>query len=134
MDDKLGISHAETPPAFDGTPVRSPQVDVSPLDQIRDAEIAVARRLAAARESARALIETTQSQVDDLQREAEQAGRLEGQAQYAEAVAKAKDAAALILVQAQRQIERLRGQAERDRDSLVSTVLEFVTGARKDMP
>jgi|GEM_PF-6359202 vacuolar-type H+-ATPase subunit H len=120
--------------AFDESSVNPSRANLPPLEQIRDAEMSVARHVAAAREAARTLIETAQRQADDLKREAEQSGRLEGQAQYADAVARAKEAAAQILAQAQRQVEQLRGQAERDRDSLVSTILEVVAGAREETP
>jgi vacuolar-type H+-ATPase subunit H len=120
--------------AFDESSVNPSRANLPPLEQIRDAEMAVARRVAAAREAARTLIETAQRQADDLKREAEQSGRLEGQAQYAHAIASAKDAAVQILAQAQRQADELRGQFEHDRDSLVSTVWEVVAGAGEEMP
>ncbi len=104
----------------------------SPLEQIRSAEMEVARRTAAARQTAERLLAMSQQQVIDLIHEAEEKGRQEGQAQYAEAISKAQDAAQAILVQGHRQADGFRHRAEDRMDSLVVVVVELITGAGED--
>ena len=134
MDGQSGLTQVEGHRSFDEPHNTSPKVDVSPLEQIRYAEMVVTRRVAAAHESARVMNETTQQQADGLKREAEQAGRVEGQAQYAEALAKAQEAASTVLAQAQRQAEQLQRQSEQHTDNLVDALLEITVGAREADP
>ncbi len=117
MGDQAQITHAE---------------GCSPLEQIRSAEMEVARRTAAARQAAEELLVQSQQQVADLRREAEEKGRQEGQAQYVEAVSRAQDAAQAIVAPAHQQADGFRRQAEDRMDSLVRAVVELIAGAGED--
>ncbi len=106
----------------------------SALERIRSAETEVARRTAAARETSERLITTTQQQAAVLMREAEEKGRQEGQAQYAEAISKAQEAAQTTLAQARQQADAFRHRAEDRMDSLIHAVVQIVIGTGEDNP
>jgi len=65
----------------------------SPLDQIRQAEAEVTRRVAAARKAADQALAAAHAQATDLKRQAIQAGQRDGQAQCQEIISQAEQEA-----------------------------------------
>ena len=94
------------------TPSRAATVERSPLDQIRQAEVDVARRVAAARQSADDAIREAQAQAAALKRQACEIGRQEGLAEYQAIVSNAEDKARRLIARARSQAESLRRRGD----------------------
>ena len=94
------------------TPSRAATVERSPLDQIRQAEVDVARRVAAARQSADDAIREAQAQAAALERQASEIGRQEGLADYQAIVSNAEDEARRLIARARSQAESLRRRGD----------------------
>jgi vacuolar-type H+-ATPase subunit H len=102
--------------------------ELSPLDQIRQAEAEVNRRIAAARRVAEMTEVKARAQAADLKREAREAGRREGRAQYEQLVSRAEVEAEALLAQAHSQAEDLRRKGDMHMDSAVHRAVEVVVG------
>ena len=94
------------------TPSRVTIVERSPLDQIRQAEMDVTRRVAAARQAADDAIREAQAQAADRKRQAREIGRGEGLADYQATVSSAEDEARRLIAQARSQAESLRRRGD----------------------
>ena len=100
----------------------------SPLDEIRQAEAEVTRRVAAARQAAEATAQKAHAQAEGIRRHAREAGQREGEVQYREIVSQAKEDARALIAQAQRRAETLRRQGDLCMDDIVRNAVEIVVG------
>lgn len=106
---------------------------LSPLDQIQQAEAEVARRIAAAREGAEVTLQEARAQMVELQRQARETGRSEGQMQYQEIVSRAEDEARALIARAHRGAEILRRQGESCMDAAVREAVQFIIGRETEV-
>jgi cell division septum initiation protein DivIVA len=86
----------------------SPDLELSPLDQIRQTEAEVLRKTAAARKTADELLETARLQSEALKREAHESGMIQGQARYKELISKADEEAKILVEEARVKADSLR--------------------------
>lgn len=109
------------------------RIERSPLDQIRQAEAEIMRRIAAARRAAEATVQEAQAQVVNLKRQARETGRREGQAEYREIISRAEEEARALVEQARRRAEILRRQGDLCIDDLVCRAVEIVVGQEQEI-
>jgi flagellar biosynthesis/type III secretory pathway protein FliH len=102
----------------------------SPLEQIRQAEAEVTRRVAAARKSAEAALK--EAQVADFECEARELGRREGGARYQEIVSEAEQAAHALVTQAHSQTEDLRRKGQQRMEAAVRWAVGLVIGQEEE--
>lgn len=100
----------------------------SPLDQIRQAEADVTRRIAAARQAAEDAIREAQAQAADLKRQAREIGRQEGLADYQATVSRAEDEARKVIAQAHGQAESLRRRGDLFGETAARCAIAVVLG------
>ena len=99
-----------------------------PVDQIRQAEAQVTRRIAAARRVADQALANAQSQAADLKRQALQAGRRDGKARHQEIMSQAEEEARAILAQARSQAQQLCQDGTRRMDDAVGHAVAIILG------
>jgi vacuolar-type H+-ATPase subunit H len=102
--------------------------ELTPLEQIRRAEDEAARRIAAARRAAETTWQEAKVQATDLKRQADEAGRREGEAQRQEIIRGAQERARALVAEAQRRAEALRHQGELHMDMGIRHALSVVAG------
>jgi vacuolar-type H+-ATPase subunit H len=102
-------------------------VDLSPLDQIRQAEVTVARRVAAARQAAHDAIREANEQAADLSRRAHERGCQEGLEEYDAIVSAAEREAQRLIEQAHIQARNLR-RGDLFKEAAVLYAVAMVTG------
>lgn len=107
---------------------RPPEVELSPLDQIRQAEAEVTRLLAAVRETAGLRVEEAHRQAASLKSAAWEQGMQEGRARYQVIIQQAEEEARELVAQAQLRCERLRCQGEQRMPKAVAWVVNLVIG------
>lgn len=83
------------------------EIELSPLDQIRQAEAEVMRQVAAARERADTIASNARSQAKEITDEACETGRREGLIRYREILAAADEKAQAIIAEAHKQVALL---------------------------
>ena len=108
-------------------------IERSPLDQIRQAEAEVTRRVAAARQTAEATAQKVQAQAEGIKHHACETGQREGQAQYRETISRAEEDARALVAQAQRRAEILRRQGNLCMDDVVRRAVEIVIGQEQEI-
>ena len=99
-----------------------------PLDQIRQAEVTVARTIAAARQSAQDAIQHAEQQAAELRLRAQEIGHREGLEEYDSIVRAAEREAQTLIEQANEQARRLRHRGELLRDLAVLHAVALVSG------
>lgn len=104
------------------------EAERSPVDQIRQAEAEVTRRVAAARKVADQALAIAQSQAADLKRQAVQAGRRDGEARYQEIISQAENEARAILAQARSQAQQLCQDGNLRMDDAVRHAVAIIIG------
>lgn len=87
-----------------------PEFELSPLDQIRQTEAEVARRIASAREAGEQRVVKAKAEARTIVSDAREAGQREGQKRYKEIVSSAEEEAQTLIAQAYRQAEFLRSR------------------------
>ncbi len=87
------------------------KAEISPLDQIRQAEADVARQVASAREAAEHTVAQARIQAKDLLDDARQIGKREGEKRYREIISNAEEEEQAIVAQARNRAENLRRRA-----------------------
>ena len=102
-------------------------VEPSPLDQIRQAEVAVARRIAAARQAAHDAIQEANEQAADLMRRAHERGRQEGLEEYQAIVSAAEREAQRLIEEAHIRAWDLR-RGDLCKEQAVLCAIAMVTG------
>jgi vacuolar-type H+-ATPase subunit H len=103
-----------------------------PLDQIRQAEAEVKRRIAAAQWTAEADLQEAHLRAEDLKRQALETGRCEGQLEYQDIIRQTKKDARALVAQARRRAEDLRRQGELRMNTVVRTTVAIVVGQEED--
>jgi vacuolar-type H+-ATPase subunit H len=105
---------------------QSPELDLSPLDQIRQTEAEVARKIAAARKAAEQIVEQARQQAAALKREAVESGRGEGQARCQTALSNAEEESRALVAEAQDQADMLHRRGAERMELAVHRALSFV--------
>lgn len=105
---------------------QSDSTDLSPLEQIRQCEAEGTRRVAAAHEAAAATIEKARLDAASLVRDAREAGRQDGQARYAEILARAEEEAEMLVTQAKGRATELRQQGDSRMDAAVHQAVKII--------
>lgn len=107
--------------------------DLPPLDQIRQTEAEVIRKVAAAREAAEGIVANAHKQAADLRRQAREDGIREGQMRYKEIISQAEDEAEAIVAEAQNQANELRRRGPRFLEIGVSHAIHVVVGMAEEV-
>jgi len=112
---------------------RRSEIELSPLDQIRQIESEMTRRIAAARENVEEILENARRQSADLKRQANEAGVQEGQAHYKDIIAEAEEEARSFIAEASaRSVEITRRSQKRMSTAVVHSV-NIVVGLAGNM-
>ncbi len=84
------------------------EIDLSPLDQIRQTEAEMTGKIAAARQNAEQILKDARLQAEALKQDARKAGHLEGQARYRALISKTEEEARTLISEAKMQAKKLR--------------------------
>lgn len=107
----------------------SPQfANLSPLDQIRQTEAEMTRKVVQAREAAGKIVLEACQQAVLTRQQARITGEQEGQARYKEILTKSEDEATALVAEARRQADGLRHSGKFRMETLVGRIVKFVTG------
>jgi vacuolar-type H+-ATPase subunit H len=109
-----------------------PQLELSPLDRIRQAEAEAARSIAGSRETAEQTLARAREQARALVAEAQEAGQREGQAQYRRLIFHAQDEVREIGRESQKEVDALRRAEAELMDVAVRRVVAIITGTGED--
>ncbi len=101
--------------------------ELSFLDQIRQAEAEVTRRIAVANEAAHQRVANARSQVTQMINLAREAGQSEGQARYQQIINQAEAEAQDIIAKAEEQAKELRRQGITEMSQVVELAVNFIT-------
>jgi vacuolar-type H+-ATPase subunit H len=101
---------------------------LSPLDQIRNTEADVTRRIAAVRETAAAIVANARARAKAILNEARETGRWEGQKQYKEIISKAEEEAQAVIAQARYRADELRYKGDRIMGAAVDQAVKIILG------
>ncbi|HEX9617547.1 MAG TPA: V-type ATPase subunit subunit G family protein [Anaerolineales bacterium] len=112
---------------------RTSEIELSPLDQIRQTEGEVTRKIAAAREAAEQILENARQQAETLKRSAREAGTREGQGHYKTTIARAEEEARALVTEAGFQAERLRRRGQQRMKRGVSYAVNLVLGLAEEI-
>ena len=102
--------------------------ELSPLDQIRQAEAEVARQIAAATMAAESEISQANAQASQIKSQAHETGRQNGLSQYQEIVTKAELEARELTKQAAQDAQHFQIHGESRMDEAVAWAVSFVLG------
>jgi flagellar biosynthesis/type III secretory pathway protein FliH len=105
--------------------------ELSPLDQIRQVEAEITRRIAAAREASEHSAVNARGQAALLKKQAEEQGGRQGQILYKEVIAKAEEQSKEMIAQAQHEAENLRRTGELRMQQAVCEALCIVLGQKE---
>lgn len=103
-----------------------PEMELSPLEQIRFTEAEVAGAIAAARQAAERVVADAHSEAARLKREAHEQGTREGQAKFKAAVTQAEEEARIFLDDAHQRSRELRRQGQKWMKSGVEYAISIV--------
>lgn len=106
--------------------------DLSPLDQVRQAEAEVARRIAAARDAASRKINSAREEAARIRNAGRQKGEQSGQALYREILKKAQEDAEGMCAQARSQAEQLRQRGIQLMPAAVEHILKILLDLEED--
>jgi len=109
--------------------VREPEAELSPLDQIRQKEANVTRRIAAARESAGRDIERARRDAARIKHKAGEGGAREGKEHTRAVLLQAKSDADAIVVQAHKLAEEMGERGKHRLEEAVRQAVIIVIGA-----
>jgi vacuolar-type H+-ATPase subunit H len=107
-------------------------IQLSPLDQIRQTEAEVTRRLAAAREAAEQIVAKARLDAASLMNQTREEGQREGQARSREILSRGEEEARALITQAHSQAESLRRKGEGRMESVVRSVFYLIIGQEGD--
>jgi vacuolar-type H+-ATPase subunit H len=113
--------------------VPAPENGFTPLDQIRQAEAEVTRKIAAAREATKLTVSDAQVQAAVILDKARETGRREGQAQYREITSKAEDETRALIAQANQQADELHRNGEQRMEAAFRWAVNVVIGLEWEM-
>ena len=107
------------------------QPNLPSLDQVRQEEAEVTRRVAAARESAELAVKEARKRAEELKQEARQTGHRDGERRYKQVISESEAQANTLLAQAKAQAEELRRRGDEVMDEAVRHVLSVVLGVER---
>ena len=102
--------------------------ELSPLDQIRKTEAAIARQIATAQEKNKQKIAQSRRDAQELLRNAREKGRQQGLERGKEILAKTEEEAITIIEQANKQSEIYRTRGQEQMGEAVHYAVEFILG------
>jgi vacuolar-type H+-ATPase subunit H len=105
---------------------QSSEIDLSPLDQIRQTEAEVTRKIAAARENAEQILKDARRQAAAIKQEASETGSQEGKARYRAIIAKTEEESRAIVAEAKAQARKLRRRGQERMQTGVSVAINFI--------
>ncbi len=108
--------------------VENSPIGLSPLDQIRQAEAGITRRIVAARENAEQILVKTHKLASGRIREAENLGSQEGQTLYKEIISRAEEKAEELIAHAQQHATELQRKGNQCLEQAIQDVIEIVIG------
>ena len=108
------------------------KAQLTPLDQIRLAEVNVTRKVAAALENSDHSLTNAKTQAKLLLDEARQKGKHKGQIQYREIISEAEEKARAVRAGADQQVEALRQKGGRKMGAAVRRVVNIIAGSEED--
>jgi vacuolar-type H+-ATPase subunit H len=101
---------------------------LSPLDQIRQTEAEMTRKVVQARELAGKTVQEARNQADIILEQARTAGENEGHARYKEIIKKSEDEATALVAESRQQTDGLRKTGKVHMEALVGRIVKFITG------
>lgn len=104
------------------------EIELSPLDKIRQTEAEAAGAIAAARQAAEQLLASTRAEADQFIDQARTEGKRAGQAQYADALTRAGEEAHAILVDAKRRAKKLQHKGRQRMEAGISFAVNTIIG------
>ena len=105
-----------------------PEFELSPLDQIRQAEAEVARQIASARKAGEQMVSKTRAEGKAIINEAREVGQREGLKRHKEIVSGAEEEAQTSVAQAHRRAEFLRRRARQRLELGTRLALAIILG------
>jgi vacuolar-type H+-ATPase subunit H len=102
------------------------EINLSPLDQIRQTEAEVTRKIAAARESAEKILKDAHRQANAIKQEASETGTQEGKARYRAIISETEEESHAIVAEAKAQARRLRQSGQGQMQTCVRLAINFV--------
>jgi vacuolar-type H+-ATPase subunit H len=106
--------------------------DLSPLDQIRQTESEITRKVAAARQAAEKILDQARQQAEIVKRNASEAGRLEGQRHYQTVLDRAEEEAHTLVSEAGFQAESLRRRGQQRMKTGVGYAVSVILGLAEE--
>jgi vacuolar-type H+-ATPase subunit H len=108
-------------------------VELTPLDQIRQAEVDLARQVAAAREAAERTIANANAQAAQIKNDAHEQGKREGMARYQDIIHVAEEEASAIIARGRRVAEELRHKGSTRMKTAVRHALSIIIEMDEDV-
>ena len=105
---------------------------LSPLDQIRQAEAETVRQIAAAREASEQKTNEAKKQVKVILEQARESGRQRGLNRYKQIISSAEEEAMVIVSQAHNQANLLRHKGKQQMSTAVHHALSLIIGLEGD--
>ena len=109
-------------------PLANPEAKLSPLDQIRHVEADITRQIAVAREAAEKTVAQERTQAARLKKEAQEAGRREGQNRYKDLIGEAERETRVLVAQAHQRAEDLRQRGQRQMAKAIHHAVKIILG------
>ncbi|MEJ2601427.1 MAG: V-type ATPase subunit subunit G family protein [Anaerolineales bacterium] len=106
----------------------SSDVELSPLDQIRQTEAEVTRAVAAACQAAEEIVAQAQREAAQIKQEAKQSGVRQGQARFRETISNAEEEVRDIVTEAKERANALRRKGQKRMDRGVRQAVRMVIG------
>jgi vacuolar-type H+-ATPase subunit H len=103
---------------------------LSPLDQIRQAEAEVTRKIVAAREGSERAIGEARAQAALIKKQAHESGTRDGQIRYKELISKAEDEARAMVQHAHNQAADLRWKGQTRMEAAIQETISIVLGSK----
>jgi vacuolar-type H+-ATPase subunit H len=104
---------------------------LSPLDQIRQAEAEITRKIITAREGSESAIAEARAQAALLKKQAHESGTREGQIRFKEIVSRAEEEARAIVERAQNQAAELQWKGQTRMEAAIQETTSIVLGLKR---
>jgi len=102
--------------------------EISPLDQIRQTEAEIARKIASAQEEAKQRVAQARKEAKQLVAKARETGHLLGQARGIEIISKSEEESHAIIEQARKMAEVYQAHGQQQMATAVRFVVDLVLG------
>jgi vacuolar-type H+-ATPase subunit H len=107
------------------------QTEFSPLDQIRQSEAEVTRKIAAARETAMHNLEAARKEAAHIVAQAREDGLQEGQLHYRKILQKTEKESKNLIASAQEEVRELTKIGDRRMDKAIEQIVSIVIGSTR---